>query len=179
MRKAIDITFTPERLRELLGYDRETGIFTRKWRPEFTGRDSASNTRNAGRPTGSLMQNGYITISINASHYLAHRLAWVFEYGSIKITDEIDHINGVRADNRIVNLRNVTRTMNSQNTAVIRRTSTQLLGVSVATSGRWVARANANNRTIYLGTYSTKEEATKVAWDFRQKNFQGWTGRES
>jgi hypothetical protein len=94
---------TQARLKELLDYNPDTGIFTRKVsRPGFRVGDVA----------GSLTERGYIKIGIDGKNYSAHRLAWLYVHG--KSPDNcIDHINGVRDDNRISNLRDVTSQENS------------------------------------------------------------------
>jgi HNH endonuclease len=86
---------TAERLRERLHYDAETGVFTR--------RVGSSNAR-AGDVAGSVHSTGYVRISIDGGKYTAHCLAWFYVHG-VWPSDQIDHINRNRSDNRIANLR--------------------------------------------------------------------------
>jgi hypothetical protein len=97
---------TQDTLKELFHYDPEEGIFTRKL--------STSSNARVGDIAGSKNSDGYIQIMINKNLYYAHRLAWLYFYGKLPIYI-MDHINGIKDDNRIVNLREVTRQDNNQN----------------------------------------------------------------
>ena len=83
-----------------LNYEPETGIFT--WKKAKRGHTKA------GAKAGTIRPNGYINITINRKPYYAHRLAWFYTTGQWP-THHIDHINGVRDDNRIENLREADR----------------------------------------------------------------------
>lgn len=97
---------TQDRLKELMRYDEETGILTR--------RVSTSSNARAGDIAGSKDKDGYLVIRIDKKLYRAHRLAFLYVYG--RFPEEFtDHINGIRDDNRISNLREVTRQENMQN----------------------------------------------------------------
>jgi hypothetical protein len=138
------------RLQELLQYNEETGIFT--WRIHAGNRLSNSIA-------GSLCKRGYFDISVDGKNYRAHRLAWLYVYGNFPI-GVIDHINGIKSDNRLVNLRDVT---NAKNLLSFRKVSSNntsgFLGVSKNHDG-WRAEINVNVQKINLGTYPTKEEAS-------------------
>jgi hypothetical protein len=110
---------TAERLRELLHYDPETGVFTWLPRQREMFREARHhaiwNTRYSGKRAGHAgAALGYETISVIDRAYFSHRLAWLYVHGAWPLC-EIDHINGVRTDNRIVNLRDVARGVNQQN----------------------------------------------------------------
>ena len=111
-----------ERLKELFSYDGETGLFTRL---VTVGNNVEGKIAGAVRP-----RDGYIQISIDRTMHQAHRLAWFYVNGTWP-AGEIDHVNGIPSDNRICNLRDVSRLQNMQN---IRRPTTRnksgLLGVS-------------------------------------------------
>jgi hypothetical protein len=97
------MTLTAERLREILGYDPETGLFTRLVR---TGRIRA------GEVAGTAHSRGYRSIVIDGRVYLSHRLAWLYVHGEWP-PEQIDHINRNRADNRLVNLRAAKQSQNN------------------------------------------------------------------
>lgn len=132
------------RAKELLDYDTETGVFT--WK---VTRGSVSVGSIAGRIT----HKGYITIQIESKFVKAHRLAWLYIYG-IMPDEQIDHINGVRNDNRISNLRLATPAENQQNQrAAHSRNTTGYLGVSKV-GNHFKARIVSGGRCINLGSFS-------------------------
>jgi hypothetical protein len=102
--------------------------------------------------------------------YLAHRLAWMYVYGRWPAKGlDIDHINGNRQDNRIANLREVTRGQNMQNQRrASSRSTTGLLGV-LRKSRRFAAHITADGRTHCLGTFDTPEEAHRVYMDAKSR----------
>lgn len=141
------------RLRELLHYDPETGVFT--WRV------NRGRTAKAGSIAGFICKpQGYINTSVDGRTYKTHRLAWLHVYGEWPLQD-IDHLNGVRTDNRIANLRDVSRSFNMQN----RRTHSThnkagVLGVSFhKKTKKWMAQITNNGRRITLGYYETTDLA--------------------
>lgn len=141
---------TPELVRSFLSYDRETGHFTWVKRP--------GKRVSVGDIAGGL-NRGYIHIAICGKQYRAHRLAWFVEHGHWP-DGEIDHINGNRSDNRIANLRVVDGKTNTQNRRTpMKRNKLGVLGVYKSTWGRFVSSVHFNGRQVYLGTYSTPEEA--------------------
>jgi hypothetical protein len=141
---------TAEYVRDLLRYDPETGLFT--WNKDRV-------TRKPGDSAGSVTKLGYLDIIVCRRLYKAHRLAWLHVYGEWP-KQEIDHINGDKLDNRIANLRDVSRSMNVQNLQKARRDnkSSGLLGVS-SSYGRWVARIWNDGRLRHIGYYDTPELA--------------------
>ena len=96
---------TAERVRELLHYDPETGVFT--WLV------NRSRVR-AGMRAGTRHATGYTYITLEGREYKAHRLAWLYVY-SVHPTGQVDHINRVRSDDRIANLRDVPGAVNARN----------------------------------------------------------------
>jgi hypothetical protein len=139
------VTLTQERLKELLHYDVETGIFT--WavkRCNVQKGDVAGTPRNAS----------YVQIRVDGSAYLAHRLAWLYVHG-VWPKNEIDHINGIRSDNKIKNIREATRVQNGQNERKARRGARSgYLGAAWSErSKKWIARISVDGKQIYLGRF--------------------------
>jgi hypothetical protein len=144
---------TAEYVRSILDYDAETGVFT--W-------VNARGNLKAGSVAGTVDYQGYVRISINERRYRAHRLAWLYVHGE-KINVEIDHINGVKSDNRIANLRTATRSQNEANKAKTQKNTSGYKGVSWHKDvKKWIAHIMVNQKAKYLGSFSTREEAHKA-----------------
>lgn len=142
---------TQERLKELLHYDPDTGLFTcARSRPGCR----------VGAVAGTRRKDGYLVVSLDSRRYFTHRLALLYMTGELPTLD-IDHINGDRADNRWCNLREATNSENMQNQRRGHSDSTSgLLGVSWHKNrSKWRAQITANKQTINLGSFSTPEEA--------------------
>lgn len=145
---------TAERLRELLHYDPETGIFTRR---------IPSGGRNwkkfpAGSRVGSLTKLGYVEAGVDGESYLLHRLAILYTMSRWPL-DQVDHINGKRADNRWSNLREVDNTTNIENRwRPNKNNRSGFLGVHFE-SGKWVAQITVMRECIFIGRFGTPEEA--------------------
>ena len=139
------------RLKELLNYDSETGIFT--WKD--SGRAKRKNL-----VAGTTNKFGYVNICIDKNLFPAHRLAWfyVHEYMPNLV---IDHKNGNPTDNRISNLREVTVSENIQNQGKPPITNTTgFLGVSFfRRDNKYRASIQVNKKNIHIGLFSTPEEA--------------------
>lgn len=145
--KALDL----DRLRELLEFDEKTGVF--KWLKPPSNRTAKRSV--AGVVTGA----GYRYIRVDRKSYLAHRLAWLYVHGEWP-KNLIDHINLVRDDNRIANLRQATSAQNGHNARLRSTNRSGLKGVSwSASKARWHARIVANYVTYPLGYFDTKEQA--------------------
>lgn len=155
-------------LRELLSYDPLTGAFVWKQRGVNHFKPTMQrtqewlckwwNTRFAGTNAGSYDPNGYILIRINGIDYRAHRIAWAMTYGAAP--EFIDHINGVRDDNRIENLRSIAQEGNAKNAKKRGDNRSGTTGVGFYPSkNKWRARINYKGKTIALGYFDTTEEA--------------------
>lgn len=144
---------THDRLKHLLTYNCVTGVFTNR-----VQRNSRSL---AGSRCGHVTPAGYIEIRIDGCAYLAHRLAWLYVHGTFP-TNQIDHLNGVKNDNRISNLKDVTQQLNQQNQGKAHRDNKSgLLGVcwnEREKAFRAYITVNKNQRII--GRFATKEEAS-------------------
>ena len=145
---------TPERAREALAYDPETGIVT--WAIRTSNRVKIGDA--AGTP-----DRGYLNIGLDGESYRAHNLIWLYVTGEWP-EHEIDHINGVKDDNRWVNLRDRSHTINMRNiVAPLRSGSSGFRGVSKYRK-RWRAQIKTNNKNKHLGTFDTPEEASAAYW---------------
>ena len=146
---------TQAKLRQVLEYDSETGVFTRL---SFSG-SYAGGSAKLGPVTSSPDERGYLRIRVYGKKYRAHRLAWLYVYGTFP-SKGIDHINGNKLDNRIENLREADQTENSQNRVAWRNSTSRYLGVSYyAKTKKWVAQIKSGADQIFLGYFSTPEAA--------------------
>lgn len=142
---------TAQRLREVLYYDPDTGIF--KWRVRTSNRVSVGQV--AGTPAG----DGYVLIRIGKRCW-AHRLAWLYMTG--KWPDgEVDHWDTNRSNNRWSNLRDVSGQTNSQNLRKAKSTSSSgLLGAFYFKSRDcFRAQISVNGRAKHIGYFTTAELA--------------------
>lgn len=159
-------SLTAARLRELLHYDPETGIFTRR---SWSGGRLAAGAR-TGRPN----VQGYRETQLAGVKYKEHRLAWLYMTGEWP-KHTIDHINGIRDDNRFENLRDVNRFINKQNTRrAPSHSTTGFLGVSRHQS-KWQASIRVNNKQLYLGRYETPEDAHAAYLSAKREFHEGNT----
>jgi len=144
-----------QRLRELLEYSPDTGIFS--WREN---RLSHAGKAKVGSPAGT-PKEGYISIIVEQRVYRAHRLAWLFMTGAFPAKGtEIDHINRVRSDNRWSNLRLVTRSQNNMNSGMRSDNQSGHKGVTKRRdTGKWHARITVDRRVLLLGNFITFEDA--------------------
>jgi hypothetical protein len=136
---------TQEKLKEILDYNPDTGIFT--WKV------SKAKRIKVGSVAGCKNNLGYILIRIDGKIYLAHRLAWLYTNGDFPLNC-IDHINQIKDDNRICNLRDVTVSENMQN-------QSQVLGYT-KNGSKYKATITLNNILYQLGSYETKEQARQA-----------------
>lgn len=156
---------SPEVLRSLIDYNPETGALTWRERAEGWFLKSSEckrwNARYAGGPAfTATLTGGYLGGRILGSSAIsAHRLAWAWVYGEWPDA-EIDHINGDKADNRISNLRLVTKVTNGQNCARSRRNTSGRTGVFWhVRMQRWQSSIMVEGRLIHLGTFTDKGDA--------------------
>jgi hypothetical protein len=141
---------TQDRLKELLSYDPDTGIFV--W-------IKSAGTARKGAVAGSIKKWGYVHISVDGVMHKAHRLAWFYVYG-VWPNKDLDHKNRNSSDNRIDNLREATVLENAQNKSIQKNNASGIVGVSYSPSRElWRSQIWVNKKTIHLGTFKTKEDA--------------------
>ena len=143
-------SLTSKRLHEVLSYDPCSGVFS--WNVGRRG------TAGPGSVAGTSWGGRYINIRIDGQSHQAHRLAW-FYVNNVWPDGDIDHIDGNKKNNRIENLRSVTRTVNQQN---IRKAYSGnkcgMLGV-YRQKNRWIAEIVVNGIRNRLGSFDTPELA--------------------
>lgn len=145
-----------ERLKEVLTYDPDTGVFT--WKI------SSARRIKAGDIAGTLHSEGYIKISINGKRYLAHRLAWLYMTGDDPGDRMLDHKNQVKTDNAFSNLRFATDSQNQQNK--------QNVGFSFhKATHKWEANLTHNGERKYLGLFDCPLLARLAYLDARKQYF--------
>ncbi len=152
-------------LKTILSYDKNTGIFVWKKRSITDFKDkraySTWNARFSGNIAGGKTDQGYHQIVINAHNYRAHRLAWLYVHGEWP-KDQIDHINRIRKDNRIVNLRTVEHKENSKNQKIRIDNTSTVIGVYWSKErDKWYAKISNNTKVIRLGTFVDFDDAVK------------------
>ena len=162
-----DTKFTVDFVRRVLSYDPKTGILT--WRTRSDVRRQW-NTKYAGTQAGSVARSGYRYISFKGLAPVgAHRIAWCHFHGDWP-TFTLDHINGMRDDNRILNLRPVDGAENSVNKARQKNNTSGFVGVSFERQrGLWRARVNFRRMMYDVGFFSTAEEAAAAREEFARK----------
>lgn len=163
---ATDKILTRDFLLECFDCNEEEGILIWKERPlhHFKSLKSCNsiNSRHSGKLVSTIDKQGYNIATIDNSKYRVHRLIWKIVYN--EEPNIIDHINGIRTDNRICNLRNVTQKENVRNKSVLNsRNTSEYEGASlIPTSGKYRSQLHIDGITLRLGNYNTPEEAALV-----------------
>lgn len=159
--------FDADFFRSVIDYDQETGEM--RWKKRIGPMNPIGSVVGWKEPTG------YQVVSIFGKKVRLHRLAWVYVNGEWP-KNEIDHINGIRDDNRISNLRDATSSVNNQNkrSALSSNKSSSLLGVSRKNSG-WRAQILANGAKRHLGIFATAEEAHEAYLKAKRELHHGCT----
>jgi hypothetical protein len=163
-----DRTKAAERLRDELDYNPETGELS--WKSE-----APESTRKVYEKC----RDGYLRLSLTIdgiSHrFMAHRIAWFMAHGSHP-NGEIDHINGDRSDNRLCNMRDVSRSENCRNAAKRKDNKSGVSGVYWdKTQSFWRAMVRHGGKRHYVGVFADIEEAKRCVDLFRAE--RGFTER--
>jgi hypothetical protein len=153
---------TQAELKRQLHYNPDSGIFTRLV--------SNANSVKVGDITGCKTNYGYIVIRINNKLYRAHRLVWLYIYGEFP-ENGIDHINGVKDDNRLSNLREASQKQNLLNVGIRSNNKSGYKGVCFdKPSNKWKAQARLNYKDACLGLFETPELASDAYQSFAKEN---------
>jgi len=140
---------TQQELKELFIYNPENGSFKKRSSQKYVNKTAS----------------GYTRIGINGKSYLAHHLAWLYYYGEFPKIN-LDHINRNPGDNRIENLRELSREENAINILYRSNNTSGVAGVSFhRASNKWQARISDNRKNIALGIYNSFADAVKVRYD--------------
>ena len=160
---------TPAMLRKFLTYDPDTGLLywrartpdmfadgkqtathvCARWNACFTGKEAFTFVKDSG----------YKVSKIFAKTYYAHRIIWTLWNGYWPIA-QIDHINGMRDDNRLCNLRDVTQSVNARNAKKRCNNTSGICGVSWHKKNqKWVVQIQARGKNIHLGYFDNIEDA--------------------
>lgn len=140
----------PERVREALQYDAETGAFTRWMKCSHAYKQAGGYSKSTG----------YNYVALDGITYPAARLAWIYVNGPVPLGMIVDHVSRDRADDRISNLRLATISQNGANCSRHADGAAGLKGVHLhKESGRWRAQIMASGKRVHLGLFRTAEQA--------------------
>ena len=157
---------------KLFRYDYETGVLYWRWRVS----NRIPKTLEAGTQNKS---SGYLSVQVHGRLYQVHRVVMLMCYGFYGEGLEVDHINHVRNDNRLVNPRFVTRSENMRNRSVSSTSTSGITGVSfLKARKKYMAQIRVDGENIFLGRFETLEEATAARAEANLKfNFNNNHGK--
>ena len=154
---------TQEELKGILEYNPDNGVFTWKVAQKY-------GKRKVGDIAGHLNADRYWHIIYKKKVYKAHRLAWLYTYGEFP-EDMLDHIDGDKSNNRLINLRGCSRSENQKNQKLAKNNTSGFKGVyQDKKSGKWRAVAMLNGKNKHLGVFLTPEEAYSTYNAFAKVN---------
>lgn len=157
---------TVELLRELFNYDPETG--------KLTWRISRTHKTYPGMAAGNKEKSGRTRVRVGYRQVFVHRIAWALYHG-VWPEQIIDHINGDPSDNRICNLRDVSRQVNQQNFRKPNKNNkTGFLGVS-AVQGHFYAKVHTSGVNYFIGSFKTPEQASEAYLEAKRQLHIGCT----
>lgn len=137
-----------------IDYDPETG--------KLTWKKSPKHGINVGDEVGWIDAKGYRRFKLFGMNWSAHRYIWLWMVGYIDDSIQIDHVNGIKDDNRWCNIRAATATQNAQNKSIQKSNTTGVKGVCLRPNGKFRARIVVEGVRKSLGDYDTLADAEKV-----------------
>lgn len=158
----LKIEVTQEILKKILNYCYKTGIFTWKIRLPYS-------SSQVGDTLGSTDRQGYMVTAIGGKYYSIHKLVWLYMTGHYPEypAEEVDHINGIRNDNRWENLRLSSKGQNQVNSKPMKNNKSGYKGVYSTKCGNWQVIVKG----LYLGTFYTLDDAIRA---YNEKAFEFW-----
>jgi hypothetical protein len=152
-------------LKLLFSYDPDTGAI--HWIAKGKGMIKK-------KAAGTLLHSGYLGICVGSKRWQAHRIAWALHNGQWP-KDQIDHINGIKTDNRICNLREATNSQNGKNLGLSKANKSGIKGVSFeAYTNRWKATIRVDGKSISIGRFNSIDDAL-IARQLAEKHyFKEW-----
>lgn len=152
-------------LNELFTYNPETGLIY--WKAKGKGRIKK-------KEAGTLLHSGYIGICIGNRRVQAHRIAWTLFHGT-KPKNQIDHINGIKTDNKIKNLREASNSQNGKNLKLSKANKSGIKGVCFEKyTNLYKAYIRVDGKMLSLGRYKTLQEAEAIRKQAEIKHFGEW-----
>ena len=152
-------------LKSLLRYEPETGLIY--WVAKGKGMIKK-------KTAGTKLYSGYLGICIGPKRWQAHRIAWALYHGEWP-KDQIDHINGIKTDNRICNLREATNSQNGKNLGLSKANTSGYKGISFEKyTGRWKASIRVDGKSISIGRFVNIEDAIAARKAAEQYHFNEW-----
>ena len=156
-----ELTF--EEANSLLRYDSETGVLY--WKENAGSRAVAGNVAGCKNT-----RTGYTVVRLNGKLYQGHRIALILSGVVFKPGECVDHLNHIRTDNRLANLRVVSRVSNQRNQSCRSDNKTGVTGVMYLDRlKKYVARIMVNYEYVSLGTFETLEEASAARLEAEKK----------
>ena len=172
-----------EYLNECFKYNPGTGSLIGRKRPASHFQDSKStakakarrwNEKWAYRIVGCVGRCGYRRVLLDGRRVYVHRIIWKMVHKADTLLT-VDHINGVKTDNRACNLREATKTEQMKNKALPSTNTSGYIGVVATKYGTWGSQGKRDGKSVHLGTYKCKHEAGRVAKEWRLA--QGYSDR--
>jgi HNH endonuclease len=157
-------TMTQQRLKELLHYNKRTGIFTRRVCPKYSNQSPGDT---AGCRTH---HSGYVMVCVDGKVYTGHRLAWLYVKGEWPPRD-IDHKNFKKNDNRFTNLRLASDSQGNAHRGKFKNNKSGVKNVR-RSQGKWKATVCKDSVPIFLGYFNTRNEA-RIAVEAARERLHG------
>jgi len=145
--------------KDIFDYDPETGLLIWRVSPRYRIK--------IGDVAGTIYRTGYRVVGFRGKRYLAHRLAWLLVTKKWP-EHEIDHINGVTADNRLVNLREATHAENQQNMKAA--SNTGITGVSLGKDGFYKAQLRLDGKNVLSTSFKNFDDAVAAVTEAKRKH---------